>query len=215
MCFNLFGPLNLDLDLASSLMKTLIPGEVKQVTDIVFEFAPTPKSEYLDDSSAFDIFVEFRTVEDELAFIGIEVKLTEPFSQKEYRKPKYEYWTNRVDSPWLEEYRGLLVEKDVNQLWRNHLLVQALSSVQADKYAKGFFMTIYHHDDKACTESLEKYFSYLKPDHNASHFSLEKIRDLWKPLLKETVYQQWFDDFSLRYLDLTASERAYQEIFKS
>ena len=215
MCFNLFGPLKLDLDLASKLMSSMIPNEVKEVSDILFEFSPTPRKEYLNDRSAFDVFVEFRTYEDELAFIGIEVKLTEPFSQAKHQNPRYDFWTQQDGTPWLEEFWGLLVEKDVNQLWRNHLLVQALASVQEDRYTKGFFMTIYHHYDKECTDSLEKYFTYLKPGHNPSHFSLEEIQNLWKPLVENTKYKKWFDDFSLRYLDLTASDSAYKEFISS
>jgi hypothetical protein len=99
--------------------------------------------------------------------------------------------------------------QDVNQLWRNHLLVQSLQKVQKDKYSKGFFMTVYHQDDLECKQSLDKYFSYLKTPYNASEFSLEKIRELWEPHIENDKHQQWFKDFCIRYLDLELSQSEF------
>lgn len=210
MAFNLFGPLKNDLRLATKLFKPLIPNNLSEVTNLVFEFNPSPRKDYLNDRTAFDVFVESRDSTNRLAFIGIEFKLTEPFSQTKHTNPKYDEWTNTPDSPWKSEYRKLLVEKDVNQLWRNHLLVYALQHVQSEKYANGYFMTIYHQDDEECKRSLKKYFSYLDIEHSASEYSLETIAKLWKPLVKGTKYQKWLDGFIFRYLDLSASEKDYQ-----
>lgn len=209
MCFNLFGPLKNDLQLASKLLKTLLPGQIGEVTEIVFEYSPSPRKDYLNDRTAFDIFVEFETPERLPAFIGIEVKLTEPFSPTKHENPRYDFWTERPDSPWKPECRGQLVEKNVNQLWRNHLLVQSLLGVQKDKYSKGFFMTIYHQDDIECVKSLDKYLSLLEEGHNASHFSLEDIRNLWQPLIQGTENEIWFDAFVVRYLDMSASKAEF------
>ena len=211
MCFNLFGPLKLDLGLGSRLLKALLPGTVSEVTNILFEFHPTPRKHYLNDRTAFDIFVEFLDMEGALAFIGIEVKLTEPFSQAQHENPMYDFWMEKPDSPWKPGCHNLLVHKDVNQLWRNHLLVQALVGVQSARYSNGLFLTIYHPLDVECTNSLEKYFSYLGDNHNASHYSMENICEIWDPLIQDTDHRSWFDQFKLRYLDLSASEEAFQE----
>jgi len=210
MCFNLFGPLKNDLEMASELLGTMLP--VEKVTNILFEFNPSPRKDYLDDRTAFDVFVEFLTTNGESAFVGIEVKLTEPFSQAKHKNPRYDYWTERGNSPWKEDSRGLLIEKDMNQLWRNHLLVQSLQSVKCEKYAKGYFMTVYHKEDLECVQSLEKYFSFLKKGHNASHFSLDEIRNLWEPKIQGSEQKEWFNKFALRYLDLSKSEPDYLNI---
>ena len=210
MCFNLFGPLKNDLGLASKLISALLPDEeVSEVTNIVFEFNPSPRKDYLNDRSAFDIFVEFLTLEEDLAFIGIEAKLTEPFSLKEHRNPLYDYWTAMDEAPWKKEFQGELFMKDVNQLWRNHLLVQALMNVQSEKYSKGFFMTVYHQDDTECKISLDRYFSYLKNPHNASEVSIKKIRELWEPIIINEKDKSWFEKFCNRYLDLKLSETEF------
>ena len=90
MCFNLFAPLQLDPSLATTLVSAL-PGlpEGIQVTAVRLEYAPDPLK-HLMDRSAFDAFIEYRRG-DRRGFIGVETKLTEPFSQKSYTFSKEGY----------------------------------------------------------------------------------------------------------------------------
>ena len=61
LCFNLFGPLAADLDLATAAFGALLGShEVARVTQVRFEYAPEPQEEYLNDRTAFDAFAEFR-----------------------------------------------------------------------------------------------------------------------------------------------------------
>jgi hypothetical protein len=46
---------------------------------VLIEQAPEPRSEYLDDNTAFDAFVEYQRRDNKLCFMGIETKLTSPF----------------------------------------------------------------------------------------------------------------------------------------
>lgn len=92
MCFNLLGLLAEDLELATSLWRRVLPDEVMNVTKVRVEYAPEPAGEYLGDATAFDAFVEYSTVDGRNGFCGIETKLTEPFSQREYDRPEYWEW---------------------------------------------------------------------------------------------------------------------------
>ena len=47
MCFNLFGKLALNHDMATDMVRTLWGAHVKRVTDVRFEWAPQPTGEYL------------------------------------------------------------------------------------------------------------------------------------------------------------------------
>ena len=102
MAFNLFGTLALNLDVATQMVRALWGAHVKRVTDVRFEWAPRPAGEYLDDRTAFDVFIEYDGALGQPGFIGIEVKLTEPFSQRRYDKPTYRRWMT-PDSPWRVE----------------------------------------------------------------------------------------------------------------
>ncbi|MBK6877295.1 MAG: hypothetical protein IPG99_12805 [Ignavibacteria bacterium] len=50
---------------------------------------PQPASEYLNDRTAFDAYFEYFTKETNHGIIGVEVKFTEPFSQKVYDTSRY------------------------------------------------------------------------------------------------------------------------------
>jgi len=211
MSFNLFGPLQNDLSLGLRLFQLLIPGGVKKMRRVWFEYAPHPAKDYLNDMTAFDVFVEYARPDGKLAFVGIETKLTEPFSQKVYDGPYYRRWTEHPDSVWREETWGNLSEKWINQLWRDHLLVAALLQVQKARFVSGYFMLVHHPGDDECHRAVERYLQYLKPGHNLLVYSLDKIVEKWKEAVRGTEHQGWLDEFHLRYLDLSASEGDFQQ----
>lgn len=58
MCFNLFGELSADLDLATTVCRALWPVAVDEVTSIEFEWSPGRWSDrYLANGSAFDVAI--------------------------------------------------------------------------------------------------------------------------------------------------------------
>ncbi|HMK12683.1 MAG TPA: hypothetical protein VK461_13920, partial [Acidimicrobiales bacterium] len=100
MCFNLFGPLVADLDLATRCVGALLPGQVERVIDVRVEYAPAPADQYLGDRTSFDAFIAYARPGGDTAFLGIETKLTEPFSPGEHRKESYRRLTECADSLW-------------------------------------------------------------------------------------------------------------------
>lgn len=85
LCFNLFGELHFDLKFASKYFNKLFPDRVKEVTTVQFEHSPgRGQQEYTGDHSAFDVFIEYKNLEDKRGFIGMEVKYAE--SLKEDKK---------------------------------------------------------------------------------------------------------------------------------
>ena len=99
MCFNLFGELALDLGNATELVQTLWGASVSHVMCIRFEWVPKPAAEYLGDRTTFDAFIEYETDDGQMGFIGIETKLSEPFSQEKYDRREYRRWMTN-DAPW-------------------------------------------------------------------------------------------------------------------
>ncbi|TLM99148.1 MAG: hypothetical protein FDZ75_00780, partial [Actinobacteria bacterium] len=78
LCFNLFGELTDDLELASAAIRELTGGRFSRVTGIEFEVSPGRRDpRYLNDRSAFDVFLRCEDAELRPSFIGIEVKYHE------------------------------------------------------------------------------------------------------------------------------------------
>lgn len=120
LCFNFFGLLKYQRELATQLLKTFFP-LIKEVTNIQFEFAPNAAEN--GDNSAHDIAIEFMGENNEKGLIGLECKYTEPFSQKEYDKPEYRRIFD-LSKAFNVEYSDL-TKSSYNQLFRNQLIVES------------------------------------------------------------------------------------------
>lgn len=199
MCFNLFGLMGLDFDLGTCLAKSLWGDHIERVTAVRFEWAPTPKSEYLNDNTSFDAIVEYET-EDGLGFVGIETKLADPFSRTKYCKKEYRRWMTS-SGPWMSAAYPRCSAEDLNQLWRDHLLAVARLRHDSSKFTHGALTVIYHDDDEVCAESIATYTGLLQDDTTFSSSQLGEIVSLWRPHIPE-----WSARFEERYLSLFNSD---------
>jgi hypothetical protein len=204
MCFNLFGPLVKDLDLATRLARTLWGHRIDRVTKVLIEWAPSPKNEYLDDCTAFDAFMEYERKDGALGFVGIETKLTESFSEKHYDKPTYRRWMTN-GSPWRQDAPKEFDQIVHNQLWRDHLLAWSLLQHSNSKYAEGSLAVVYHPEDGTCVGTLEGYRALLSDSSTLTGIDLASLIANWKTAVGGT---QWLRDFELRYLALERSRDA-------
>lgn len=76
LCFNAFGEMACDLNLATEFLKSIFL-DVKDVTKVLFEYRP---KEYEIDHSAFDVAIKFETNDGKRILFGFEVKYTDDFS---------------------------------------------------------------------------------------------------------------------------------------
>jgi hypothetical protein len=211
MVFNLFGPLVGDPARATRLLHALMPAEIAKVIAVSLEYAPQPKAKYLNDNTAFDAFVRYERPDGAQGFLGIEAKLTEPFSQKLYDTPQYRAWTTRPGSPWPEHSWGDVANLAHNQLWRDHLLAEALRHDPKEAFAVGRLMLVRHPKDTDCAAVVAGYQALLKPnDDTFVDMPLDRLVNAWRPLLNDDEEHAWLNAFHLRYLDLSASEAAWQ-----
>jgi hypothetical protein len=212
MCFNLFAPLVEDLRLAKDLIRALLPEEIGRVRKVWLEFVPEPARDYLNDRTSFDVYIYYTRPDGERAFIGIETKLSESFTQKVYANPRYLEWTRQEDSPWPQESWSSLLEPQFNPLWRNHLLAIALKNASPLGFSAGRLMLVYHPGDVHMQETLAAYRALLKPeDDTFLAISLDQLVKRWRDAVERPADREWLADFSLRYLELEASEAEFEK----
>jgi hypothetical protein len=206
MCFNLFAPLALDLVAARSFVATLVPEDVVAVTRVDLEWAPIPADEYLGDRTAFDAAIEYVTTGGARCLLGIETKLTEPFSPGEYDRASYRRWTDGPRSPWHPEHRANLHRSETNQLWRDHLLAVALRDHPRSDLATARFMVVHHPLDRDCTNVVARYRERLLPgDESFRVRPLDQLIAGWRAVSTTEAQRTWLDALALRYLALEAS----------
>ena len=198
MCFNLFGQLVRDHDLARQLMEPMV-GQLTRVDEVRIEYHPEPASEYLDDRTSFDAFIAYTRPDGRRGFVGIETKLTEPFSQRRVDKPSYRRWMTG-DAPWTDEAHDKVAGISHNQLWRDHLLAVALVARPGSIFDEGYLMLVRHPGDTQCEQIVAGYRGLLrKDDRSFIDVPLDRLLDTWSGALGQAA-PSWLSAFRQRYL---------------
>lgn len=200
MCFNLFGALRNETGFLP-LFQLLFDQQATAITSVTCEWAPQPRENYLDDRTAFDAVVHYQR-RDQPAFCAVEVKYTEPFSQKEYSRERYREVTGECG--WFADPDGAaerLKHRESNQLWRDVLLAAALDN--EGTYGRGSIAVVSLAGDPGADTAVEAVAAELH--HGAAvrliDVSLETIVDS-VPWVAPDL-QGWAHRFTRRYLDLT------------
>ena len=208
MCFNLFGPLVNDRKLACRLLSPLVPEDVAEVTRVAIEWAPEPPDAYLGDRTAFDAFIEYRASDGRLCALGVETKLTEPFSQREYDGERYRRWMRAQNAPWRPGADATVHAIQHNQLWRDHLLAIALRHQPHSPYATTHLMLVRHPEDRDCASVLAGYRKLLRDnDDSLIDMPLDRLVDAWTAAFDDGPQRDWIHEFRVRYLELERSAR--------
>jgi hypothetical protein len=189
LCFNAFGEMAINLDLATAFLKTLFP-DVREAKEVLFEFRP---DRYDYDKSAFDVAFLFMTKDNQKAIWGFEVKYTDDFSPVAKDRNEYMHVYKQNKEHFLCEYESYRT-MEFNELFRNELIARYyLQNKNIDKAYTGIFC---HHDDTA-TISAAKHFQKTLKDGAIDFYILT------------------YSDFltSLQKLDLTLEQRKWTFLF--
>ncbi len=214
MCFNLFGPLVRDGALATCLARALWGDRVARVRRVALEWAPQPAQAYLDDRTAFDAFVELELAGGGLGFVGVETKLTEPFSRRRDDGPRYRRWMEAPGAPWRPEAGDRVADVAHNQLWRDHLLAWSMLARAGSPYRWGCLLLVSHPEDRSCARTVARYRELLRPEDDTFQArDLGAVVQAWRAALGlDDPHRAWLDAFATRYLDLARSRDAWRRV---
>ena len=141
MCFNLFAPLKLNLQLATGVLECLLPHFEGEVVQVLFEHSPgRGDPRYLADYSAFDALIQYRNPAGGRGFVAIETKFTESMQEPvPAPRPRYDE-LSRSSQLYVDPDGPQLRSNPLQQLWREHLLAQAM--LDQGLYDEGTFVLI-------------------------------------------------------------------------
>ena len=214
LCFNLFGELTLDPDLATRALADMSEGRIARVRAIDFEFSPGRKdSRYTGDRSAFDVYVQYETRSGGKGFAGIEVKYHESLNVGEERA-HYEEHGERYDE--IAEAMGCFHEAELDrlrgsrlqQIWRDHLLMGVHKDV--DGFEDAFFVLLHPAANSWFSEAVQEYRQCLSDDGSFRGWTLE---DLVERLTAHSS-AEWIRDFHRRYLDFSRLDEMLADLDK-
>lgn len=164
--FNLFAPLVQGESLTQRIIEKAFGIKAYPPFQLDFEFAPSPKTAYLNDGTAFDTFVRFWTPDGAHIGIGIEVKYTEreyPIGKTEKANiadPQSRYWQVTEQSGAFHDHSQKKLPADaLRQIWRNHLL--GLAMTQSHDLHDFYSVTIYPAGNTHFEKAIPYYQSQL------------------------------------------------------
>ena len=207
LAFNLFGPLTVDSALATRLLRPLVE-DLDEVTGVHIEVPPQPKVEYLNDSTSFDALVTYLTTDGTRAFAGVEAKLTEPFTRRDFGiKPAYREITEAGGSPWRPGVIEECHDRRWRQLWRDHLLVEACAGHPERPYGeRGRVVVVRHPGDPEIGPVMTGYQRLLTHPETCVDLPLDRLLSSWRVHARSGTEQDWLQRLHDRYLDLALSE---------
>ncbi len=195
LCFNLFGELARDLELATRVLREQAPERVARVTEISFEYSPgRGEARFTGDRSAFDVFVTYDSPAGKRGFLGIEVKYHEGLGDPAAsHRPRYDELADSMGCFVAD--RAALKEAPLQQIWRDHLLAGSLVAANLG-YDEGAFVFLAPEGNVACQRAVEGYRKHLTSDATFASWTLEEFV---RPLERSNE-ATWIEDVVDRYL---------------
>jgi len=203
LCFNLFGEMHFDLQLATNFFAKIFPQRIDLVTSVNFEYsAGRGKSEYTGDNSAFDVFVEY-TKNGKKGFIGIEVKYAESLREESakkakatFSKHKKEYTRLTTENIFKPNSIEVVSQAPISQIWRDHILAIA----HQKDYDEGFFVFLFPRKNIHCQKGVDQYLQHLISDSEDQNGFYPRYLDDFIYTLSKIHQADWTIELKDRYL---------------
>jgi hypothetical protein len=198
LCFNLFGELKADLDLATALGRHLWPARVDRVTRMEFEHSPGRGDEtYLGNRTAFDVYLEHTTLDGGEGFVGIEVKYHESLEVSAAGNRERIHQVARESGIFAAASLAELSSPPLQQVWFDHLLALSILQADADRWAgSGLFVFLHPVANVASYRVVDRYERLLLDRSTFQRLTLEEV----VAALLLVDGRPWVDAFRHRYL---------------
>lgn len=214
LCFNAFGPLRLDLDLASEILRAMIPDiDMNKVLEVRFEHSPARMDKTLTgDRTALDVCLIYERGDGKRGIAGIEVKYTETGQEPAAAiGPRYDELAE-ASGLFKEPRNALLRLNPLEQLFREHLLLEA--TLLRGDYAEGYFVVVAPAENHLIQRAASLYASFLaKPGENKVafiNFELEQLFQAYGWAGQEILAL----DLHERYVDFRAVDEVVRAALK-
>lgn len=183
MCFNLFGALAHDLELANRAVHAWWPDVPGRVVRVMFEWSPARRQpgRYLENGSAFDVAFELDLGGGKKGILGVETKYhehckrekrPEPLREQRYRKITEE---SRVFAPGAADN---LLGSDIQQIWQDHLLALSMPLDESRTWSWAGFVLVYPAANPSYRRVGERYRPWLLDGASFRTTTIEQILDM-------------------------------------
>lgn len=182
MCFNLFGPIAMDPDLATAAVKKWWPDAPGKVLKVRFEWSPGRQipGQFLENRSAFDVAFELKLDDGSIGVIGVETKYHEDCrSEKkpsEKRLRRYQHVTSE-SSAFVPGAIDAFIGKQLQQIWLDHLLALSMLQHTSPKWTWVKFVLVHPAKNPSYARATASYAKLLSDVSNFEVRTIESLLD--------------------------------------
>jgi hypothetical protein len=199
MCFNLFGVLQEDLNIADRALHTWWPDVPGHVCAVHFEWSPGRRlpGEYLENRSAFDVAFELDLKGGGRGLLGVETKYHEDCKpEKPPSSDRLRRYTDvsREDGDIPMSKFHEIIGTDLQQIWLDHLLALSMTQHRSRKWSWAGFALVHPAKNPSYARATDRYKSLLR---NANSLRVSTIESL---LAANVLPDKAASAFSERYL---------------
>lgn len=209
--YNIFTPMEEDLDATAALFNEIIGGGISKINRILIEYAGgADKSAYLNDGTSFDTFIEYVSSDGSIGGIGIEVKYTEngyPIGVKERQdienRDGLYYQMTRLSQWYIPtlDITSFIKANHLRQIWRNHLL--GYSMLYRGDIQHFYHIHLYPQGNKHFLEYAIPEYKSLLTDYGKTTFidlTYESLFDMIGRTFISDKQQDWLKYLRRRYM---------------
>lgn len=175
--FNFFGPLKLDLDLATAFLQSVAPDYAGEVSDLLFEHSPARRHPlFTNCRTAFDVLIKCTTVQHKNGFIAVELKLSETMQEgPSALRPRWDE-LSRLSGLYKDPDHPALRSNPLQLLWRQHLLAHAM--IMNGLYSTGRFIIVAPRYNEHVNGAVHDYRQHLANNEGSIEFDAISFEDL-------------------------------------
>lgn len=183
MCFNLFGPLHADIDLADRAVHTWWPETPGRVSAVRFEWSPGRRidGQYLGNRSAFDVAFELDIGGGRRGVIGVETKYHEDCKReatpdKTRRLPRYEA-VAQASGAFVAGAADEILGTPPQQIWLDHLLALSMPQTDPGTWVWVKFVLVHPAANPSYARVAERYRGLLLDESTFHSTTIESLLD--------------------------------------
>lgn len=180
LCFNLFGDLAADRDLADSAVQALWPDAPGRVLEVRFEHSPGRLDPaYLGNLSAFDAAFVLQLDEGRSGVVAVETNYHEwakPETAKPERLERYQAVADQAGI-FVADVGDIVDGTGLLQVWLDHLLVLSMLQHHSGRWAWGRFVLVHPEGNNDFVEVCQQYRELLVDGSSFDAVTLEELLD--------------------------------------
>jgi hypothetical protein len=179
LCFNVFGDLQADGDLAAHVVQRWWPDAPRGPISVRFEHSPGRNDPgFLGNKSAFDVAFEVRTGPSQAALIGVETKYHE--HAKPEKAPRAEALARYTEitersGAFLPGWQARVLGTDLQQIWLDHLLALSMLLHRSGRWTWARFVLVYPAANPSFAGAAVRYAALLRDPRTYEARTLESL----------------------------------------